>query len=1144
LGIGETLTITYEAMIESGIADGQQLANTAAVTEYSSMAGVDTNERVNGPESDGATVRANGPALVTEIQIIGDDTLQVGDTVTYRYLVRNIGRGTAYNVDVDGVLPDGLSYVPGTTNATWDSGSSTDDPSGTGPDYNWNLSANLDSNDLLILEFEAVVDADASTGTYETTLSSSGVDRNGDPIPLDPPNPSDTDDDDQDMAALQVTNPAVLIDKRLAGGQDNFVQVGEAVGYEIEITNTGDTVIDVLPLQDDYDSSFLTYVNSNPASDDNNNDGIINWADLTTTEGDLGVGSSVTVSVNFTANAEGTSVANTGTLAGVIDENSDSVADVTDTDTSLSITNPSVAIEKTLAAGQDPIVALGGTVSYTVTITNDGDTTIDVLPLSDTYDTGFLEYQSSSIASDDNDDDGTINWSDLTTTEGDLAPGGSVSVDLTFVVESTGGTVNLTEVASATDVNSDIAPTVSDDDASLTITNPNLELEKALVAGQDTIVPVGGTVAYDITVTNIGDTILTSVPLEETYDTGVLSFTGVEPGTPDPDDGTDDGQIDWTDLTDVLGDLGVGDSWTLTLNFTVVGPSDPTLNTVRIENAVDENDDNPPVIQDTDNGLLATDPAVTIDKSLSVGQDEFVQIGDLVSFTITVENTGTTVIEEVALSDTYDPTYLTFESASIDPDDQIDDGTLNGTDSTGAGTLEVGETMTVVVNFRAAAIMSAVENTAEVPEGTDENSDEVPTVNSIGTVSVTEPSLSVEKTLANEEDEVVELGQEVPYVLTVTNDGDTVFETIPLVDDYPEEYFAYASSSIEPESTADGVVRWADITGDGSLNPGESIEVIITLRTIQGGNEVPNMVYIEGAIDENGDTLEEDDETTESTYNGIAVFARSDVTLTKTADPVSGSIMLPDEIITFTVEYANTGDVIFPNTVLTDHVNSGLEYVAGSLTHNGTTLTDDDDADEGRYEAANQDLVVEVGDLGPGDTGFFSFQARIRDLEYSRQGVVNVAIMDNDLFQGYESNQTIHYVDPIDLYKSAEDLNGGNLEPGDRVRWTLTVSNVGISETTSVVVTDPLPSEVTYEAGSIVGRGADDSDSRTMRWDIGTMEIGEILTLSFVTTVNAGVPNGAEIANQAMVTSDQSNPEYSDYPVVSGDGVRQRKLKR
>ncbi|MBN2404509.1 MAG: DUF11 domain-containing protein [Coriobacteriia bacterium] len=132
------------------------------------------------------------------------------------------------------------------------------------------------------------------------------------------------------------------------------------------------------------------------------------------------------------------------------------------------------------------------------------------------------------------------------------------------------------------------------------------------------------------------------------------------------------------------------------------------------------------------------------------------------------------------------------------------------------------------------------------------------------------------------------------------------------------------------------------------------------------------------------------------------------------------------------------------------------------------------------------------------------------------------------------SDPVDHPVDPFDITKTAEDVNGGLLAPGDEILWTITVTNTGITPTTNVVVVvveDTVPAETTYVSGSITGVGASDGGAPDLVWNVGTMAIDEVVVLTFRSEVN-DVPSGTKIENQAVVYSDQSAPKVSDDPAL------------
>lgn len=87
------------------------------------------------------------------------------------------------------------------------------------------------------------------------------------------------------------------------------VRPGQPFVFTIQVVNTGALTITQLPLRDIYTPSYLRYVNANPASDNNNDDGQIDWSDLTVSfNRDLGPGQSFAVVVNFMALADTTAL--------------------------------------------------------------------------------------------------------------------------------------------------------------------------------------------------------------------------------------------------------------------------------------------------------------------------------------------------------------------------------------------------------------------------------------------------------------------------------------------------------------------------------------------------------------------------------------------------------------------------------------------------------------------------------------------------------------------------------------------------------------------------------------------------------------------------------------------------------------------
>ena len=91
------------------------------------------------------------------------------------------------------------------------------------------------------------------------------------------------------------------------------IRNGEPISFTIRITNTGVLTLTTVPLTDTYDTNYLTYTGSTPSSENNVNDGTINWNDLTSTPNgfgvDLAAGQNFVVIVNFVGIADTTALA-------------------------------------------------------------------------------------------------------------------------------------------------------------------------------------------------------------------------------------------------------------------------------------------------------------------------------------------------------------------------------------------------------------------------------------------------------------------------------------------------------------------------------------------------------------------------------------------------------------------------------------------------------------------------------------------------------------------------------------------------------------------------------------------------------------------------------------------------------------------
>jgi uncharacterized repeat protein (TIGR01451 family)/fimbrial isopeptide formation D2 family protein len=110
----------------------------------------------------------------------------------------------------------------------------------------------------------------------------------------------------------------------------------------------------------------------------------------------------------------------------------------------------------------------------------------------------------------------------------------------------------------------------------------------------------------------------------------------------------------------------------------------------------------------------------------------------------------------------------------------------------------------------------------------------------------------------------------------------------------------------------------------------------------------------------------------------------------------------------------------------------------------------------------------------------------------------------------------------LNLVKFSTDANGAPLRPGDRITYTLVVSNTGNETATLVTVSDTVPAHTTYVPGSIAGGDSrDDSGLPVLVWTINALTPNVPVYLTFAVTVNLPLTDGLPIVNTGAVTCTQ-----------------------
>ncbi len=190
-------------------------------------------------------------------------------------------------------------------------------------------------------------------------------------------------------------------------------------------------------------------------------------------------------------------------------------------------------------------------------------------------------------------------------------------------------------------------------------------------------------------------------------------------------------------------------------------------------------------------------------------------------------------------------------------------------------------------------------------------------------------------------------------------------------------------------------------------------------------------------------------------------------------DPVANGLSQSTNLSGFTIP---STPAVKLTVVAFEGDNTG---VSDALAFNGTTLSDATNPANNFFNSSHSlfsSTVSAVGDL-PQLTGAAGSMSGldidtvdVTSLVAPGQTSATIdATTGGDVFflAGYVLSINTFQPDVFGATKTASDLNGGNWEPGDQVRYTITVPNTGNDDLDATVLTDTLDAGLTYVPGSL-----------------------------------------------------------------------------
>ena len=429
--------------------------------------------------------------------------------------------------------------------------------------------------------------------------------------------------------------------------------------------------------------------------------------------------------------------------------------------------------------------------------------------------------------------------------------------------------------------------------------------------------------------------------------------------------------------------------------------------------------------------------------------NKYPNFGDSIDYTITVNNIGKADAKHVVVVDRLDK-GLKYVSSSH-----------NGVYD------EASHTVTWVVDIAAGSSLDLTVTAVADEYGVLTN------IVSVGdksaSVDVNVPEIIPNKTADIENPN---FGDNVTYTVTVTNDGNADAKAVVVRDVLGKDLKFVSATGTYTFDEATNTITW---TVDVDAGKTETFTVVATV--INYGNVTNSLVVGNKTFNKNVTVPE--------------------ITPDKTVDNENPNF---GDNLTYTVTVKNEGNGNATDVIIVDNLGKGLEYVSST----------------GNYDNKTNTITWEV-DLASGETKTFTVVAKI----------IGYTDVTNEVTVGNKTSAVIVNIPEI---IPAKDVNNTTPNFGDKVEYTITVNNNANKDAKQVVIVDTLGKGLKFINASHNGKY--DESTRTITWiiDLGAGE-------SAVFSVNAAVEAYGNINNTVVVGNKSATKNITVPEIIPGKSV-------
>ncbi len=672
-------------------------------------------------------------------------------------------------------------------------------------------------------------------------------------------------------------------------------------------------------------------------------------------------------------------------------------------------------------------------------------------------------------------------------------------------------------------------------------------------------------ITYTITVLNNGETTLTGISFNDVITTSLgaqLSLTA-NPARISTSDGSP------------VGTLKVSETALYTAQFIInqtAYDAEFISNTVTVTansigltgNVSDTSDDG-----DDSDGNTVDDPTVTImtpnseieaTKTYTVIDDGngSIDVGDIIKFNITVENTGNAPLSGVSITDLLSDGNGTTIALS--------DGPYFTTASMGStvGNLQIGETGNYVAYYTitqsaydSSSISNIVSVTASSPYGTNDTTDLGDDGNDLDGNTVDDPTVVIITSAAamnvvkiasvyDDGDGFTNFGDTINYTITVQNTGASALTTVTLTDTLTDN-----ASNTLTLTNGPNFVSASQGSSQGNLNVGEiatySASYLIEAAAANTGsiyNQVVAVASSPGELNDVTDTSDDNDDSDGNTTNDKTVVEMDfspiiDITKTSSLiDNNSNSVTDLGDTIVYQISVRNSGNVSLSSLVVTDTLtdanlnpltlSSGPNFVSSSLSSSeGSLLVG---------ETATYSATFVIDQIALDSGGLLNSVYGLASSPGNSNNVSDTSDDGDDSDGNTVDDKTQTNIDQsiiLEATKTAtvtDNNSNGSTDLGDTIVYTITVENKGNVTLSSIGLTDTLldgdGSALSLSSGPVFTSASASSAQ-------GTLLVGETASYTASYTITQLALDTGSISNSVLVTG--SSPGQSNNVTDTSD---------